>query len=86
MFSASGNSPPRSLHYSQTLIKGCGKNADFELYLVPTYDFVMKLLHAGTMIEVICPVSLRKTMKDWIPDMTVLHKTTDSVGLCSNRS
>lgn len=62
------------LHHSQRLIEDCGEYADFELYLSPTYDFVMKLLHVGAMIEVIQPQSLRKTMKGWISDMYNLYK------------
>ena len=46
----------------------------FELYLAPTYDFVMRLLHVGAMIEVVSPDSLRKTMKGWISDMYNLYK------------
>lgn len=38
------------LHHSQRLIKDYGEYADFELYLSPTYDFVMKLLHVGAMV------------------------------------
>lgn len=62
------------LHHSQRLIEDCGEYADFELYLSPTYDFVMKLLQVGSMIEVISPASLRKTMKGWISDMNELYK------------
>ncbi|MDE6175301.1 MAG: WYL domain-containing protein [Duncaniella sp.] len=62
------------LHHSQRMIEDCGEYADFELYLSPTYDFVMKLLQVGSMIEVIRPASLRKTMKGWISDMYELYK------------
>ncbi|MDE7375514.1 MAG: WYL domain-containing protein [Muribaculaceae bacterium] len=62
------------LHHSQRLIEDHGEYADFELFVAPTYDFVMKLLQAGGMIEVISPVSLRNTMKDWISDMHNLYK------------
>lgn len=62
------------LHYSQRLIEDCGEYADFELYLAPTFDFVMKLLKIGSMIEVIEPAHLRKTMKGWIKDMYELYK------------
>ncbi len=62
------------LHHSQRLIEDCGEYADFELYLSPTYDFVMKLLHVGAMVEVIVPVSLRKAMKGWIGDMYSLYE------------
>ena len=62
------------LHHSQRLLEDYGEYADFELYLSPTYDFVMKLLQVGAMIEVISPASLRKTMKGWISDMYELYK------------
>lgn len=62
------------LHHSQKLIEDNGDYAVFELYLAPTYDFVMKLLKSGTMIEVISPISLRKTMRTWISQMTQLYK------------
>lgn len=62
------------LHHSQRLIEDCGEYADFELYLSPTYDFVMKLLQAGAMIEVIRPQSLRRMMKGWISDMYGLYE------------
>ncbi len=62
------------LHHSQRLIEDCGEYADFDLYLAPTYDFVMRLLHVGAMVEVISPASLRKTMKGWISEMYELYK------------
>lgn len=62
------------LHRSQRLMEDFGEYADFELYLAPTYDFVMKLLQAGAMVEVISPASLRMTMKGWIGDMYELYK------------
>ena len=62
------------LHHSQKLIEENGKYAEFELYLAPTYDFVMKLLQAGAMIEVVSPPHLRETMKGWISEMYDLYK------------
>lgn len=62
------------LHHSQRLIEDAGEYADFELFLAPTYDFVMKLLQVGSMIEVIEPSHLRRTMKGWISDMYELYK------------
>lgn len=62
------------LHHSQRLIEDNGKYADFDFYLAPTYDFIMKLLRVGAMIEVISPMSLRQTMKGWISDMYELYK------------
>lgn len=61
------------LHHSQRIIEECDEYADFELYLRPSYDFVMKLLQAGSMIEVLRPASLRRTMKGWISDMYELY-------------
>lgn len=61
------------LHSSQRLLEDKGEYADFELYLVPTYDFVMRLLHVGAMIEVIAPASLRRTMQCRIADMHRLY-------------
>lgn len=62
------------MHHSQRLIEDAGEYADFELFVAPTYDFVMKLLQVGSMIEVIEPAHLRKTMKGWISDMYELYK------------
>lgn len=62
------------LHRSQRLLENNGEYADFELFLAPTYDFIMRLLYVGAMIEVVSPVSLRKTMKEWISDMYNLYK------------
>lgn len=62
------------LHHSQRLLEDSGEYADFELFVRPTYDFVMKLLQFGGMIEVISPPTLRKTMKGWISDMWRLYK------------
>ncbi len=62
------------LHHSQRLIKDNSVSAYFELFLSPTYDFVMKLLQAGAMIQVVSPGSLRKTIKSWISDMYELYK------------
>lgn len=62
------------LHHSQRLIEDTGEYADFELYLSPTYDFIMKLLQAGAMVEVLKPDSLRKDVRGWVSDMYELYK------------
>ena len=62
------------LHRSQRLLEDKGEYADFELFLAPTFDFIMRLLSSGAMIEVISPVSLRKTMKEWVSGMYNLYK------------
>lgn len=61
------------LHHSQRIIVDNGEYADFELYVAPTYDLIMKLLHVGAMVEVISPLSVRRTMKKWISDMSELY-------------
>lgn len=62
------------LHDSQKLIEDFGEYADFELMVAPTYDFVMKLLQFGNLIEVISPASLRATMKESILKMLEPYK------------
>ena len=57
------------LHHSQTLKEDYGEYCDFELRLAPTYDFIMKLLQCGSMVEVIEPAKLRHQVKGWISDM-----------------
>ena len=72
------------LHHSQRLIEDCGEYADFELMLSPTYDFVMKLLQAGSMVEVMSPDTLRETMKGWISDMSNIYNKEKNAELCSD--
>lgn len=62
------------IHHSQELIEDCGEYADFKLTLSPTYDFVMRLLQMGSMVEVIKPAHLRDTMKGWIAEMNEIYK------------
>lgn len=62
------------LHHSQRLIEESEDYADFEFYLIPTYDFVMKLLRHGAMVEVLKPESLRDTMRGWIRDLHEIYK------------
>lgn len=62
------------LHSSQVELQDCGDYADFELFLVPTYDFIMELLRAGSKIEVLKPASLRQKMKEWSSGIYELYK------------
>lgn len=57
------------MHHSQLLIEETDKYGLFEYYLVPTYDFEMKLLQAGELIEVISPITLRNAMMERISKM-----------------
>ena len=58
-----------NIHHSQRLIEDHGDYADFELWVAPTYDLIMRLLHDGAWLEVISPENVRKKMKGWIHDM-----------------
>ena len=62
------------LHPSQREIGSGAGYADFELYLRVTYDFVMELLRAGSMIEVISPTSLRHEMRQWVGEMWHMYE------------
>ncbi|MCH5214571.1 MAG: WYL domain-containing protein [Muribaculaceae bacterium] len=62
------------LHFSQELIEDTGEYSDFQLYVAPTYDLVMKLLSFGSMIEVLRPESLRETMRGWASDLHQMYK------------
>ena len=62
------------LHHSQRLIADRGEYADFELYVAPTFDFIMRILHDGAWLEVMSPASLRQAMKGWITDMADLYE------------
>lgn len=66
------------LHHSQRVIEDCDEYADFELYLSPTYDFIMRLLHAGSMVEVLKPESLRNQMRGWVMDMYLLYNEEET--------
>lgn len=65
------------LHHSQQTLEKTEEYTDFELFLVPEYDFIMRLLHDGALIEVLQPLSLRKAMKGWITDMYELYEDTE---------
>lgn len=62
------------MHHSQRLIEDYGEYADFELHLVPSFDFEMKLLQQGSYIEVLEPESLRKALKGWSSEIYELYK------------
>ena len=62
------------IHSSQKELCANDAYADFELRLRPTYDFIMELLHAGNMVEVMEPQALRKTMKAWASGLWVMYK------------
>ena len=50
------------LHHTQKEINKTKTYSDFEYYLAPTFDFQQAILKEGNELEVIEPVSLRKTI------------------------
>lgn len=61
------------LHSSQSLIEDTNEYADFDMYLIPTYDFIMRLLQLGPQIEVLKPTELRDEVANWIEQMNSLY-------------
>jgi predicted DNA-binding transcriptional regulator YafY len=50
------------LHHSQKIVSENETESIIELYLCPTYDFVMELLSIGKEVKVLEPISLKKEM------------------------
>ena len=50
-------------HHSQKEIKTTKQYADFEYYMIPTFDFRQEILREGSELEVLEPESLRKELK-----------------------
>lgn len=65
------------LHHSQMIIEERADHADIQLYLIPTYDFVMKLLQIGPQIEVVAPQSLRQTVRNAIEMMQNIYASDE---------
>lgn len=58
------------LHHSQKLVSETPEHSIFELYLFPTYDFIMELLSVGEKVKVLAPESLKKEMLNKL-EMTI---------------
>mgnify|MGYP003399198351 FL=1 len=61
-----------ALHHSQKVVFENDKECIIELYLSPTYDFVMELLSMGSEVVVLEPESLKNQI------ITILQKSLDS--------
>lgn len=48
------------LHHSQKIVNESSKECIIELFLAPTYDFVMELMSMGAEVTVLEPLSLRE--------------------------
>lgn len=62
------------MHHSQTMTADCDEYADFELFVAPTYDFIIKLLQFGPRVEVLRPAELRLVMKEELNQMMQYYK------------
>ena len=74
------------IHDSQTVIEDNDDYADFSLQVVPTFDFYLKLLSYGGLIEVIQPETVRKGMIKYIEELANLYqlsvKTLPNSNIC----
>ncbi|MFA7445476.1 MAG: WYL domain-containing protein [Flavobacteriaceae bacterium] len=52
------------LHHSQKIVSENEKECIVELFISPTYDFIMEILSMGKEITVLEPVSLRENIKE----------------------
>lgn len=52
------------LHHSQKIVSENEKECIVELFISPTYDFIMEILSMGKEVEVVEPVSLRENIKN----------------------
>jgi len=62
------------LHSSQKIIKDTTEKLVIELYIHPTYDFIMELMKYASEVEVIQPEILRNRIKDRVAEMMKLYK------------
>lgn len=62
------------IHESQTIIEDTNDYADFSLRIVPTFDFYLKLLSYGGLIEVIQPETVRKGMIKYVEELANLYQ------------
>lgn len=61
------------LHITQREVAQGKDYADFELYVAPTFDFVMELLKRGDMVEVLKPESVRRQVAEWVKRTVALY-------------
>ena len=54
------------LHHSQKELQSTPEYADFEFYLHPTFDFLQELFAQTHEVEVLEPLRLRNSMKEYL--------------------
>lgn len=62
------------LHPSQRVVVRTDDHVDFALEVVPTADFINKILQAGAKLQVIAPDSLRNEMRLRTQEMAMLYQ------------
>lgn len=62
-------------HHSQKEVETHTDYSVFEMLLVPTIELTMKLLSMGSLVEVLAPASLRKTMAEEAAELYRVYKT-----------
>jgi predicted DNA-binding transcriptional regulator YafY len=62
------------LHHSQKIISENETECVIELYMSPTYDFVMELLSMGAEVKVLEPKSLQEEIKEKLEAALALYK------------
>lgn len=62
------------LHHSQKALIDTIEEYRIELYLHPTYDFIMELMSIGSHVKVLEPVSLQNEIKQRIKDALDLYQ------------
>jgi predicted DNA-binding transcriptional regulator YafY len=61
------------LHVSQKIISDTEDALEIELFIHPTYDFIMEILKYGAEVEVLEPSTLRKAVKNRIEEMIKIY-------------
>ena len=61
------------LHHSQKIIDETTSYFSVELFVHPTFDFILELLKYGELVEVLEPKELRATIKERIENAAKLY-------------
>ena len=62
------------IHHSQKIIEETSANFTIELFVHPTFDFIIEILKYGELVEVIEPKELRETIKNRIEKAIKLYQ------------
>lgn len=62
------------LHHSQKIVQETSSYSIIELFVHPTFDFILELLKYGELVEVLEPVELRNHLKERLEKAAKLYK------------